>query len=109
MWPDRQMVDRQMDKKLTDKRTNEWAELHQFYCINISYPMDNCFTGRRDRSRQTTGKVILYIIPAGSVTFARCRLVSTSCLDRMTSSHLFRLAHGVYRRVFCCVVKREDF
>ena len=21
-----------------------------FYCVNTSYPMDNCFTGRRDRS-----------------------------------------------------------
>ena len=66
-----------------------------FYCVNTSYPMDNCFTGRRDRSRQTTEKVILYKIPAGPVTectFARCRLVHTSCLDRMTSRRLFRLA-----------------
>ena len=57
--------------------------------------MDNCFTGRRDWSRQTTEKVILYKIPAGPVTectFARCRLVHTSCLDRMTSRRLFRLA-----------------
>ena len=38
-----------------------------FYCVNTSYPMDNCFTGRRDRSRQTTEKVILYKIPAGPV------------------------------------------
>ena len=30
-----------------------------FYKL-IPYPMDNCFTGRRDRSRQTTEKVILY-------------------------------------------------
>ena len=74
-----------------------------FYCVNTSYPMDNCFTGRRDRSRQMTEKVILYKLPAGLVTectFARCRLVHTSCLDRMTSSCLFRLARGVYRRVF---------
>ena len=27
--------------------------------------MDNCFTGRRDRSRQTSEKDVLYIIPAG--------------------------------------------
>ena len=57
--------------------------------------MDNCFTGRRDRS--------LYKLPAGPVTectFARCRLVHTSCLDRMTSSCLFHLARGVDRRVF---------
>ena len=68
--------------------------------------MDNCFTGRRDRSRQTTEKVILYKIPAGPVTvctFARCRLVHTSCLDRMTSRLLFRLALSVYGRVFYCV------
>ena len=30
-----------------------------FYKL-IPYPMDNCFTGRRDRSRQMTEKVILY-------------------------------------------------
>ena len=29
--------------------------------------MDNCFTGRRDRSRQTSEKDVLYIIPAGPV------------------------------------------
>ena len=72
-----------------------------FYCVNTSYPMDNCFTGRRDRSCQMTEKVILYKLPAGLVTectFTRCRLVHTSCLDRMTSSCLFRLAHGVYKR-----------
>ena len=74
--------------------------------------MDNCFTGRRDRSRQMTEKVILYKLPAGPVTectFARCRLVHTSCLDRMTSSRLFRLAHGVYRRVFSQSVQHEVF
>ena len=27
--------------------------------------MDNCFTGLRDRSRQTSEKDVLYIIPAG--------------------------------------------
>ena len=45
-----------------------------FYCINTSYPMDNCFIGRRDRSRQTPEKDILYILPAEPVTecaFAR--------------------------------------
>ena len=77
-----------------------------FYCVNTSYPMDNCFTGRRDRSRQTTEKVILYKIPAGPVTvctFARCRLMHTSCLVRMTSWRLFRLALSVYGRVSCSV------
>ena len=37
-----------------------------FYKL-IPYPMDNCFTGRRDRSRQTSEKDVLYIIPAGPV------------------------------------------
>ena len=40
--------------------------------------MDNCFTGRRDRSRQTSEKDVLYILPAGPVTecaFARWRIV----------------------------------
>ena len=39
-----------------------------FYCVNTSYPMDNCFTGWRDRSRQTPEKDVLYIIPAGPVS-----------------------------------------
>ena len=34
-----------------------------FYCVNTSYPMDNCFTGWRDRSRQMPEKDVLYIIP----------------------------------------------
>ena len=38
-----------------------------FYCVNTSYPMDNCFTGRHDWSRQTSEKDILYIILAGPV------------------------------------------
>ena len=38
-----------------------------FYCVNTSYPMDNCFTGRHDRSRQSPEKDVLYIIPAGPV------------------------------------------
>ena len=38
-----------------------------FYKV-IPYPMDNCFTGRRDRSRQTPEKDVLYIIPAGPVS-----------------------------------------
>ena len=38
-----------------------------FYKL-IPYPMDNCFTGRRDRSRQTSEKDVLYILPAGPVT-----------------------------------------
>ena len=38
-----------------------------FYKL-IPYPMDNCFTGRRDRSHQTPEKDVLYIIPAGPVS-----------------------------------------
>ena len=38
-----------------------------FYKL-IPYPMDKCFTGRRDRSRQTPEKDVLYIIPAGPVS-----------------------------------------
>ena len=37
-----------------------------FYKL-IPYPMDNCFTGQRDRSRQTPEKDVLYRIPAGPV------------------------------------------
>ena len=40
---------------------------YPFYCVNTSYPMDNCFTGRRDWSCQTPEKDVLYIIPAGPV------------------------------------------
>ena len=74
--------------------------------------MDNCFTGRRDQSHQMTEKDILYKLPAGPVTectFARCSLVHTSCLDRMMSSRLFRLARGVYRRVLQSVSTRRIF
>ena len=38
-----------------------------FYKL-IPYAMDNCFTSRRDRSRQTPEKDVLYIIPAGPVS-----------------------------------------
>ena len=38
-----------------------------FYCVNTSYPMDNCFTSRRDRSHQMPEKDVLYRIPAGPV------------------------------------------
>ena len=36
---------------------------YYFYCVNTSYPMDNCLNGRRDWSRQTSEKDVLYIIP----------------------------------------------
>ena len=54
----------------------------------IPYPMDNCFTGRRDRYCQTPEKDVLYTILAGPVTesaFARWRIVLPSCLDIITS------------------------
>ena len=43
------------------------SKKNRFYCVNTSYPMDNCFTGRRDWFRQTPEKDVLYIIPAGPV------------------------------------------
>ena len=52
--------------KQTDKLANLISKLN-FYKL-IPYPMDNCFTGRRDRSRQTPEKDVLYIIPAGPVS-----------------------------------------
>ena len=58
-----------------------------FYKL-IPYLMDNCFTGRRNQSRQTLEKDILYILPAGPVTecaFTRWRIVLPSCLDIVTS------------------------
>ena len=56
-----------LDRVLTYKNLIYLLNL-QFYCVNTSYPMDNCFTGRRDRSRQTPEKDVLYIIPAGPVS-----------------------------------------
>ena len=103
---------RHKGKSKSSGRSQHAVDELDFYCINTSYPMDHCFTGRRDRSHQMTEKVILYKLPAGPVTectFARCRLVHTPCLDRMTSSRLFRLARGVYRGVLQRVFQREIF
>ena len=64
------------DRAISSKFLPEWyhnsillckGENFNFYCVNTSYPMDNCFTGRRDRFRQTPEKDVLYIIPAGPV------------------------------------------
>ena len=58
-----------------------------FYKL-IPYPMDNCFTGRRDRSRQTSEKDVLYIIPAGPARRVHSQVAhrtSSSCLDIVTS------------------------
>ena len=63
-----------------------------FYKL-IPYPMDNSLSGRRGPARQTTEKVILYAcILAGRpwCALARWRIGIASCLDRMTSWHLFR-------------------
>ena len=65
-----------------------WQTLTDKILSILSGPVDNCFTGRCDRSRQTSEKDILYIIPAGpdmECAFARCRLILPSCLDSMTS------------------------
>ena len=56
------------------------ARKKYFYCVNTSYPMDNCFNGRCDRSRQTPEKDVLYIC-----AFARWRIVLPSCLDSVMS------------------------
>ena len=53
-------------KQIESKFANLISKLN-FYKL-IPYPMDNCFTGRRDRSRQTPEKDVLYIIPAGPVS-----------------------------------------
>ena len=78
------MVDQWLWK--TGKIENLISKLN-FYKL-IPYPMDNCFTGRRDRSRQMPEKDVLYIILTGPVTecaFARRLLVLPSCLDSVTS------------------------
>ena len=70
-----------LDRVLTYKNLIYLLNL-QFYCVNTSYPMDNCFTGRCDWSHQTTEKAVLYKLPAGPVTectFARWRIVLASC------------------------------
>ena len=78
------------------------------FCVNTSYPKDNCYTDRRDRSRETTEKAVLYILPAGPVNgcaFARWRIVLPSCLDMLTS---LRLSFGAWS-VQTCFTEREYF
>ena len=58
---------------------------------------------RKSRPVYNTGR------PGQECVFARCRLVHTSCLNIMTSSRLFCLAHEVYRCVFSYIVKRLKF
>ena len=67
--------------------------------------MDNCFTGWRDQSRQMSEKDVLYTLPARPVTkcaFARWRIILSSSLDIVTSSHLFW-------SVQTCFLQREVF
>ena len=61
------LMDTQTDKKQTNKFANLISKLN-FYKL-IPYPMDNCFTGRHDRSGE------------------RIRQVAhrTSCLHNVTS------------------------
>ena len=80
-----------------------------FYCINTSYPMDNCFTGRHDRTRQTPEKDVLYILPAGPVTecaFARWRIV-LPFLSRQ--SDVIASFSFVAESVQTCFVQRNVF
>ena len=54
--------------------------------------MDNCFTGRRCRSRQMPEKDVLKILPAEPVTecaFTSWRIVLPSCLDSVMSASFF--------------------
>ena len=82
-----------------------------FYCVNTSYPMDNCFTGRCDRSRQTPEKDVLYIIPAGQASSVHSlggASILASCPDRVTSVHLFRLARVEVQTRFEFISKFEE-
>ena len=54
-----------------------------FYKL-IPYPMDICFTGRRDRSCQTPEKDVLYIILAGSVSSVHSLGVASHLLPVQT-------------------------
>ena len=63
-----------------------------FYKL-IPYPMDNCLSSRRRPARQTPEKhVLCFHWPGRSqyCAFARWRIVFASCLDNVTSYHLFR-------------------
>ena len=76
-----------LSKSLFLARFSNLISKLNFYKL-IPYPMDNCFTGRRDWSRQTPEKDVLYTLPAGLVTecaLSRWRIVLPSCLDIVTS------------------------
>ena len=44
---------------LKDKASSESLSQGHFYCVNTSYPMDNCLSGRRRPARQTPEKDVL--------------------------------------------------
>ena len=78
-----------------------------FYCLNTSYPMDNCFTGRHDRSRQLSEKDVLYIIPAGPAR--RVHSPGGASYFLFLSRHLDVIASfsfGVWRVKMCFHDKR---
>ena len=71
----------------------------QFYCVNTSYPMDNCLA-RRDRSRQTPEKDVRQ---DRSVECIRqvAHHTSSSCLDVIAS-----FSFGAWRVKTCFLDKR---
>ena len=38
-----------------------YGQMHIFYCVNTSYPMDNSLSGRRRPARQTSEKDVLCV------------------------------------------------
>ena len=63
-------------------RAGSKADL-RFYCVNTSYPMDNCLSGRRGPALPNVRK--RRPVPAQYCAFARWRVVLPSCLDSVTS------------------------
>ena len=43
----------------TNVNRNTLYTIHQFYCINTSYLMDNCYSSQQRLARQMTGKTVL--------------------------------------------------
>ena len=74
----------------------------QFYCDNTSYPMEIAYPVGADRpaKRQKKTPCVSTGLPVRSTSaLARWRVVLPSCLDSVTSWHLFCLArtsaHGI--------------
>ena len=69
--------------------------------------MDNCFTSRRDRSRQTSEKNVLYILPAGPVT--ECAFAGdASCFLSRHRDIIASFSFGVWS-VQMCFLQRNVF